>query len=164
MLGAVDLEASVSNSGNSIDKALQAQWGYLNFRRGRVLCVQVEDDKVVLVEPDGGYFYPMPDEVEPTEMPDERTLVSAVTGSTCEDLKGLSNFCAVPRTMQEIEGQFPGVAAWRLRKLGMLKDVGRRNRRIVPEWAGCSLVTLLDHIFSLRNVPNRNDNSPAWRR
>lgn len=150
--------------GNSIDKALQCQWGHLNFERGRVLCVQVEDDMVVLVEPDGGYFYPMPGEVEPTEMPDEQTLVSTVTGLTYEDLEALSNFCAVPRTMQEIEDEFPDVVAWHLRKLGILKDVGRRNRRIVSEWAGWSLAALLDHIFSLKSVPNRNDNSPVLQR
>lgn len=149
----------MSNGGNSIDRAPQVQWGYLNFQRGRILCAQVEDEKVVLVEADGGYFYPRPGEVEPTERPDERTLVSAVTGATYEDLEALSNFCAVPRTMQEIECEFPAVAAWRLRKLGILKDVGRRNRRIVSEWAGWSLAALLDHIFGLGSVPTRNDNS-----
>jgi len=117
-----------------------------------------------LVEPDGGYFYPMPGEVEITEMPDERTLVSAITGATSEDLEGLRNFCTVPRTMQEIVSQFPAVTPWRLRKFGILKDVGRRDRRIVSEWAGWSLEALLDQIFSLSSVPTRNDNSPAWQR
>ena len=163
-LGNVDPETSMRNGANPIDKALHAQWGHLNFLRGRVLCVRVENDKVVLVEPNGGYFYPTPDEVEPTERPDERTLVSAVTGSTYEDLEALRNFCAVPRTMQEIEGEFPGVAAWRLRKLGILKGVGRRSRHIVSQWAGWSLAALLEHIFSLGDVPTRNDNTPVGQR
>jgi len=151
----------MSNFGNSMDRALNTQWGYLNFQRGRVICVHVEDDKVVLVESDGGYFYPMPGEVELTEMPDEPTLVSAITGVDYENLELLRSFCASPRTMQEIEDKFPSVEAWRLRKLGILKDVGRRSHRILSEWAGWQLAVLLDHIFSLRDTPSRNDNSPV---
>lgn len=134
------------------DMARQARWGHLKLQRGRVLCFQVDDEKVVLVEPDGGYFYPMPGEFEPTEVPDERTLVSAVTGVPYEDLEALRNFCATPHTMQEIENKFPAIVAWRLRRLGILKDVGRRNRRIVSEWAGWSLTALLDHIFALGSM------------
>jgi hypothetical protein len=151
----------MSNFGNSIDRALNTQWGYLNFQRGRVICVHVEDDKVVLVESDGGYFYPMPGEVELTEMPDEPTLVSAITGVDYENIELLRSFCASPRTMQEIEDKFPSVEAWRLRKLGILKDVGRRSHRILSEWAGWQLAVLLDYIFSLRDTPSRNDNSPV---
>jgi len=150
----------LSNGENSIEKARQARWGYLDLQRGRVLCVHVGDEKVVLVEPDGGYYYPMPGEVEPTGMPDERILVSALTGLTFEDLQAISNFCSEPRTMQEIEDEFPDVEAWRLRRMGILKDAGRRNRRIVSEWAGWHIVALLDHIFSLKNVPSRKDNNP----
>jgi hypothetical protein len=135
-----------------IDMVRQARWGYLKLQRGRVLCFQVDDEKVVRVEPDGGYFYPMPGEFEPTEMPDERTLVSAVTGVPYEDLEALRDFCATPHTEQEIQNKFPAVVAWRLRKLGILKDVGRRNRRIVSEWAGWSLTALLDHIFALGSI------------
>jgi len=93
-------------------------------------------------------------------MPDERTLVSAITGLAYEDLEALRNFCASPRTMQEIEDEFLAVEAWRLRKMGILKDVGRRKGRIISEWAGWHLTALLDHIFSLESVPSRNDNSP----
>ena len=145
----------------SLEKARSSRWGYLNLERGRVLCVHVSRDKVVLVEPDGGYFFPMPGEVKYIPMPDERTLVSAITGVKFEDLESLSTFCSEPRTMQEIEGQFPGVRAWRLRKLGLLRDTGRRDRRIVSTWAGCDLIELLDFIFGLVDVPTRNNNNPA---
>ena len=150
----------MSSSRNSTDRARQSCWGYMNIRRGRILCIYVDDEKVVLVEPDGGYFFPMPAEVEPTEMPDERTLVSALTGLSFEVFQAISNFCSAPRTMQEIEDEFPGVEAWRLRRMGILKDVGRRKRRIVSKWAGWHLKTLLDHIFSLQNVPSQKENSP----
>jgi len=63
--------------------------------------------------------------------------------------------------MQEIEVEFPNAEAWRLRKLGILKDVGRRNRRIVSDWAGWHLAAILDYIFDFENVPTRNDNTPA---
>jgi hypothetical protein len=152
---------AMSNSRRSKDWTSEARWGYLNFRRGRVLCVWVEKDKVLLIEPDGGYFYPMPGEVEPAKEPKDRTLLSAVSGASYENLEAISSFCAAPRTMEEIESEFPGIEAWRLRKLGMLKDVGRRNRRIVSEWVGWSVSALLDHIFSSKSSPSRKDNSPT---
>jgi hypothetical protein len=144
-----------------MEKAGMAQWGYLNFARGRILCIRVSGDKVILVEPDGGYFYPMPGEIEPAEVPDERTLLLAITSAAFEDLEALHDFCAQPRTMQEIEDKFPDVEAWRLRKLGILRDSGRRNRRIVLQWVGWSLPQLLSYVFSLEGVPSRNDNSPS---
>ncbi|MGD0885228.1 MAG: hypothetical protein ABSA46_10235 [Thermodesulfovibrionales bacterium] len=38
-------------------KALVSQWGYATFQRGRVLCMRLDPDKVVLIEPEGGYMY-----------------------------------------------------------------------------------------------------------
>jgi len=132
---------------NTLDKARNAHWGYLDFERGRVLCIQISKDKVVLVEPDAGYFFPMPGEVKTTPMPDEDNLVSAITGIYVEDLDTFKVYCSEPRTMQEIEDKFPNIQAWRLRKLGVLKDTGRRGRSIVSLWSGYDLSNLLEYIF-----------------
>jgi len=145
---------------NMFDKARNAQWGYLDFERGRILCIQISDDKVILVEPDAGYFFPMPGEVKSTPMPDVDTIISTITAIKVEDLDSFKVYCSEPRTMKEVEDQFPNIQAWRLRKLGVLKDTGRRGRTIVSIWAGYDLNKLLEYIFNQENKPTRNVNNP----
>jgi hypothetical protein len=148
-------------SQSALDKARRGSWGYLDLERGRVICFGVSREKVVLVEPDAGFFYPMPGEVRPIPMPDEPTLVSTITGVPASDLDRLRVFCSVPRTMQEVEAEFPTVRAAHLRALGVLKDTGRQGRRIVSEWAGVDLNDLLEYVFGRRDVPTRQNNNPA---
>ena len=161
MGGVEEREQVLANPDDVIERARAAKWGYAKLARGRVLCVWVAKDKVVLAEPDGGYFYPMPGEVDSTETPDDQMLAAALTGLAADELEAIRNFCAQPRSMDEIEEEFPDAEAWRLRKLGILKDVGRRKRKIESVWAGWELRTLLDHVFQLQNTGSRNMNNPA---
>lgn len=142
-----------------VDRARAEVWGYALLRRGKVLCMRFEPKRVVLVEPNGGYLYIPISDVERCEMPQDILLASAITGTTPELLTELSAFCAEPRTMQEIKDQFPEVEAWRIRKSEILKDVGRRNRRIVSVWDGVNLQKLVATVYEMCRVGSRKDNS-----
>lgn len=143
----------------AVARAKSAVWGYALLRRGKVLCMRFDPERVVLVEPDGGYLYIPHSEVERCEMPQEMVLASAITGTNPGLLAEISEFCAEPRTMEEVEDQFPNVEAWRLRKCSLLKDAGRRNRRIVSVWNGADLPRLVATVYEMSRVGSRNDNS-----
>lgn len=123
-----------------VEQARSSTWGYIRFPRGTVLFMRLNSEQVVLLEPDGGYFYPYRESVRSTEMPNEEVLASALTVLPRIVLKKIAKFTSQPRTMQEIEQAFPDARAWHLRHLGFLADVGRRQRKIVSQWAGYDLL------------------------
>jgi hypothetical protein len=131
--------------------AQSTDWGFIDFPRGRVLFMRLNLEQVVLVEPDGGYFYPSDEPIHLIQMPDAKILASA--------LSGVSAFTSQPRTMSEIEAQFQGVEAWRLRRLGFLSDVGRKQRRIVSRWVGYDLSQMVHYIFESSKTGTRKINS-----
>jgi hypothetical protein len=149
----------MNDSEDLIVKARASEWGFIDFPRGRVLFMRLNAEQVVLVEPGGGFFYPYQEITHLVEMPDPETLASALSGVPTERLGGVAAYTREPRTMNEIETQFPGVEAWRLRRLGFLADVGRRQRRIISQWVGYDLSRLVSCIFDLAGAGTRNINS-----
>lgn len=143
-----------------VAKARSSEWGFIDFSRGRVLFMRLNSEQVVLIEPSGGYYFPFHERTRCVPMPDAKTLASALAGAPPEHLDAIAAFTCEPRTMREIEAQFVGVEAWRLRQLGLLTDVGRKQRRIISQWAGYDLHRLVDHIFRLAASGTRNNNSP----
>jgi len=111
--------------------------------------MRLNAEQIVLIEPKGGYYYPLDESMQPVEMPDAETLATALSGVPLERLQVAAAFTMEPRTMREIETQFPGVEAWRLRRLGLLVDVGRRQRQIISQWNGCDLSRLVGCIFDM---------------
>ncbi len=142
-----------------IRKARESSWGIIHFPRGNVLCMQISKDQVVLVEPEGGYFYPYKERITQVTMPEENLLASALSGVSTKTLEETAGFYSEPRTMDELESKFPGVEAWRLRRLGILRDVGRRNRKIVSRWSGYTMERLLSLVFELSRAGSRHVNS-----
>lgn len=142
-----------------IEKAKASSWGYIRFPRGTVLFMRLNSEQVVLVEPDGGYFYPFRERINLIEVPNQKVLASALTGLSPRVLDSIAKFTSQPRTIREIEERFSDVQAWRLRRLGFLADAGRRERRIVSQWVGYDLSKLLHLVFDLAKVGSRQINS-----
>lgn len=149
----------MKDSEDLVAKALASEWGFLEFPRGKVLFMRLNREQVVLIEPGGGYFYPYQEATQLVEMPDPETLASALSGVTAERLDAIAVYTTEPRTTIEIETQFPGVEAWRLRRLGFLTDVGRRQRQIISRWVGYDLARMVSYIFATAGAGTRNINS-----
>jgi hypothetical protein len=141
-------------------RALVSEWGYATFQRGRVLCMRLDPEKVMLIEPEGGYMYLVSKEIEAVPMPDTQSIACALTGLKAGDLDAVSKFCCVARTMKEVEDEFPSVQAWRLRRLGLLRDIGKKSRRIVSVWAGYDLEHLLRVVYEMALQGTRKINNP----
>lgn len=141
-------------------KARAAEWGHVHLARGKVLCMRLDTEKVVLVEPEGGYMYLSSFEVDPTPMPEVKELACALTDLSADELSAVSEFCSQPKTMQEIEDAFPDIEAWRLRRLGLLRDVGKKGRRIISQWAGYDLDHLVRSVYDMAERGTRNINNP----
>jgi hypothetical protein len=142
-----------------IRKARESRWGLIHFPRGKVLCMQISNDQAVLVEPDGGYYYPYKQRIAQVAMPEEGLLASTLSGVSTKTLEEIAGFCSEPRTMDELESKFPDVEAWRLRRLGILRDVGRRNRKIISQWSGYTMEQLLTIVFELSKLGSKHVNS-----
>jgi hypothetical protein len=140
---------TVAKAAKLLDKARGSQWGCIEFSRGKVLFMRLNKERIVLVEPDGGYFYPLIEPMHSAEMPPAEGLATALSGVSSERLGVIAKFTNEPRTMVEIDSQFPGVEAWRLRHIGVLVDVGRRQRRIISKWFGYEVSKLVSCVFAL---------------
>jgi hypothetical protein len=131
-------------------------WGYIDLPRGKVLCAGLNAEQIVLIEPNGGYFYPYDEKIQPHQAPSDDDLACALSGVPIDVLKAIATFCSEPRSMREIEDQFPGVKAWHLRRLGFLRDTGRRSRAIVSQWVGYTRPELFAAVNQLAEIGNRN--------
>lgn len=135
----------------------EAQWGYVTRSGSRHLYVQLDDERIAVLFGSLGaevwYFLELEKEItsmEPAPRPDAAALASALTELSSEDLSRLEAFCAEPRTMDEIEESLPdGGQAWFLRKLGVLRDTGKKGRKIVSVWAGYNLDTLMESVAEM---------------
>jgi hypothetical protein len=130
-----------------------AQWGFVTRAGDQLPFVRVDDERIAVLlgtqnaevwyvnELEGAYG-PI-EKVENIPTPDQTALACALTGLSQEDLMRLQTFCAEPRTMDEIDEEFPEAEAWQLRHSGILRDVGRKNRKITSVWEGYSWESLM---------------------
>ncbi len=124
------------------------RWGYVRFNGERLFCLRVDSalgEKLVLI-PGGPVF--LDAKVTPAPAPDAKGLALALTELSEAKLQAISRFCAEPRTMEEINAELSdsNCPAWYLRRLGILRDAGRRGRRIVSVWSGYDYDRLLTEV------------------
>lgn len=129
---------------------MKAKWGTARVQGERTICVREDENKAVFISRGGLveclYWRELRIRIRPTPMPDVRTLSVWFSGLSERELDELAAFCAEPKTMDEIDGSCEAAAYW-LRRIGLLRDVGRNGRKIVSVWSGFRMEPLLAEIF-----------------
>ena len=137
-----------------IERARASQWALIPFAGapgGPILCVQLDKDRWLRADADASSkpIWPMP-EIDGAftlvPMPDAKTLARSMTELSDEEMARLETFCAEPRNMDEIEDEFPVTAYW-LRRAGILRDEGRKGRKIACVWNGLDLEQLIEVVY-----------------
>lgn len=85
------------------------QWGIAGFARGEVLCKKAGREKVVLIEPGGGWMCIDRDygpDIQWIPKPSDGDIVSALLGIPVDQLSAVQEFCSVPRTRDQINDRF----------------------------------------------------------
>jgi Protein of unknown function (DUF4236) len=117
-------------------------WAYVHYQRGLILCRRIDQERVVLVEPDGGWMDVSPREVIPISKPADIEIITALSGLTEHELIRIPDFCCSPRSAREIEEVFPDVQVRILTGLGMLQEAQKTRGRKSFIWKGWDATTV----------------------
>src|SRR5262249_8858220 len=67
-------------------------WVYVRYQRGRIVCRRIDQERVVLVEPDGGWMDVSPREVISISKPADIDIITALSGLTKNELIRIADF------------------------------------------------------------------------
>lgn len=145
-------------------KSSEQEWGIARFARGNILCKKIAPEKVVLIEPGGGWmFLDEYTNVQWVPKPGLDEIASLVLGFPASHLMEIQSFCSEPRTTMQIEENFTSLDldVYHLRQLGVLREAGKIGRSKTYVWAGWSSEKLDRAIELMASCATRSINNPG---
>jgi hypothetical protein len=157
-----DKRQEILRSAGEDPKLAEHEWGIAHFARGKVLCKKCESEKVVLIEPGGGWMcLDEYTDVRWIPKPSDEKITSALLGLGSERLSEIQEFCSTPRTVEQIEESMPWLGdTYHLRALSVLAEAGKIGRRKAFIWSGWDTEKLNSAIERMATRPTREINNP----